>query len=45
MSDAYKNTNCSSGNRQKILIVFDDMIYDIISNKKINPSVADLFIG
>ena len=26
------------------MIVFDDMIADILSNKKINPIVAELFI-
>ena len=28
----------------KILIVFDDMIVDMLSSKKINPIVAELFI-
>ena len=27
-----------------IIIVFDDMITDIISNKKVNPVVTELFI-
>ena len=31
--------------RRKILIVFDDMITDMISNKKGNPSSAELFIS
>ena len=30
--------------KRKILIVFDDMIVDMISNKKINPIVIELFI-
>ena len=34
MSYAYKNTNGNSGNRRKILIVFDDMVCDMIINKK-----------
>ena len=28
----------------KMLIVFDDMIADTLSNKKINPVVTELFI-
>ena len=31
--------------KQKILIVFDDMITDMLSNKKLNPIVAELFNG
>ena len=30
--------------KQKILIVFDNMVADIISNKKLNPIVTELFI-
>ena len=30
--------------KHKILIVFDDMIADILSNKKCNSIVTDLFI-
>ena len=29
----------------KILIVFDDMIADMLSNKKLNPLVTELFIS
>ena len=29
---------------RKILIVFDDMIADMLSNKKLKPIVAELFI-
>ena len=28
----------------KILIIFDDMIADMIDNKKLNPVVTELFI-
>ena len=28
----------------KILIIFDDMIADMLSNKKLNPVVTELFI-
>ena len=31
-------------NKRKILIVFDDMIADILSNKKSNPIVTELSI-
>ena len=30
--------------RRKILIIFDDMIADMLSNKKLNPKVTELFI-
>ena len=30
--------------RNKILIVLDDMIADMINNKKLNPVVTELFI-
>ena len=30
--------------KHKILIVFDDMIADMINNKKLNPVVTELFI-
>ena len=30
--------------KRKILIVFDNMIADILSNKKLNPIVTELFI-
>ena len=29
---------------EKVLIVFDDMIADMLSNKKLNPIVTELFI-
>ena len=29
--------------RQKILIVFDDKIVDMLSNKKLDPAVTELF--
>ena len=44
MEDAYKNIeNYNPGKKRKILIVFDDMIADMIINKKINPIVTELF--
>ena len=43
--DVYKNIdNYNSGKENKILIVFDDMIADMINNKKLNSVVTELFI-
>ena len=45
MDDIYKNTEEYNPNKkQKILIVFDDMIADMLSDKKLNPIVTELFI-
>ena len=45
MDGNYKNIEEYNLNkRQKILIVFDDMITDMLSNKKLNPIVTELFI-
>ena len=45
MDDIYKNIEEYNPNKKrKILIVFDDMITDILSNKKRNPIVTELFI-
>ena len=45
MHDLYKNINNYNPNRDnKILIVFDDMMTDMINNKKLNPIVTELFI-
>ena len=45
MHDVYKNINDYNPDREnKILIVFDDMIADMINNKKLNSIVAELFI-
>ena len=45
MKDICKNIEKNNPNKkQKILIVFDDMIGDILSNKKLNPIVTELFI-
>ena len=41
MEDVYKNIeNHNPGKKRKILIVFDDMIADMINNKKLNPVVT-----
>ena len=45
MHDAYRNIDHYNPDKEnKILIVFDDMIADIINNKKLNSIVTELFI-
>ena len=45
MQDVYKNIEeCNLGNKCKVLIVFDDMITDMISHKKLNLIVNEMFI-
>ena len=45
MDDIYKNIEeYNPIKKQKILIVFDDMIAELLSNKKLNPIVTELFI-
>ena len=45
MHDLYKNIdNYNPDKENKILIVFDDMIADMINNKKLNSIVTELFI-
>ena len=45
MHDAYRNIDHYNRDKEnKILIVFDDMIADIINNKKLNSIVTELFI-
>ena len=45
MRDVYKNINYYNPDKEnKILIVFDDMIADMIHNKKPNSIVTELFI-
>ena len=44
MDDIYEHIADYNPNKErKILIVFDDMIVDMISNKKLNPTVTELF--
>ena len=45
MDGIYKNIEEYNPNKnRKILIVFDDIIADILSNKKLNTVVTELFI-
>ena len=42
MKDVYKNVeNYNPGKKRKILIVFDDMIADMINNKKLQQIVLN----
>ena len=45
IDDIYKNIEKYNPNKKrKILIVFDDMIANMLSNEKLNPIVTKLFI-
>ena len=45
MCDVYKNTDeYNIDKERKILTVFDNMIADILKNKKLNPIITELFI-
>ena len=45
MDDIYKNIEEYNPNKKReLLIVSDDIIADMLSNKKLNPIVAELFI-
>ena len=45
MQDVYKNiVEYNPGKKRKVLIVLDDMIADMISNKKFNSVVTEVFI-
>ena len=45
MRDIYKSTEKDNPTKKrKILIVFDDMIADMLSNEKHNPILTELFI-
>ena len=46
MQDVYKNIeDYNLGKKHKVLIIFNDMISDMINNKKLNQIVTELFIG
>ena len=45
MQDVYNPIeNFNPNKKRKILIVFDDMITDMINNKRLNPIATELFI-
>ena len=46
MLNVYKNIeDYNPDKKRKVLIVFDDMIADMINNKKLNPIVTELFVS
>ena len=46
MQDVYKNIeDYNPIKKRKVLIVFDDMIADMVNTKKLNPIVTELFIS
>ena len=45
MPDVYKNIDEYNADKErKILLVFDDIITDMINNKKLNSVVMEIFI-
>ena len=45
MDHIYKNIEeYNTNKKRKILIVFDDMITEMVNNKKVNPIATELFI-
>ena len=45
MNNIYKNIEeCNLNKKRKILIVFDDIVADMLSNKKRNLIIPELFI-
>ena len=45
MQDVYKNIeDYNPIKKRKVLIIFDDMVADMINNNKLNPIVIELFI-
>ena len=45
MQDVYKNIeDYNPVKKRKVLIIFDDMIADMINNDKLNPIVTELLI-
>ena len=45
MDNIYKNIEEYNPNKKrKIFVAFDDMVADMLNNKKLNPIVTELFI-
>ena len=45
LQDVYKNIDdYNTGKKRNVLIIFDDMIADMINNKKLNPIITELYI-
>ena len=46
MQDVYKNIEeCNTSRQCNVLIVFDDMIADMLSNKTFNPIVTESIVS
>ena len=45
IDDVYENLeDCNPTKKRRVLIVFDDMIADMESNKELSPIVSELFL-
>ena len=44
MQDVYEDIEEHNPSKKYVFIIFDDMIADMISNKKLSPKVTELFI-
>ena len=45
MQDVHKTIEGYNPNKErKVLLIFDDIIADMINNKKLNPLVTELFV-
>ena len=44
IDDVYENLKDYPTKKRRVLIVFDDMIADMESNKKLSPIVTELFL-
>ena len=45
MDDVYENIDdCNPSRKRKVLILFDDMIADIMTNKKFQAIIKQLFV-
>ena len=44
MHDVYKNINYYNPNKENKILVFDDMIVDLINNRNLGSIVTNLFI-
>ena len=44
MDDIYKNMDEYKPNKKREILIFDDMIPDMLSNMKLQPIVPELFV-
>ena len=45
MHNVYKNINHYNPDKENKILLFDDMIADMVNNKKLNSIITELFIG